>query len=235
MRTFDAIVVHSGGMDSSLCLARAIELHGADRVLSVTFIYGQRHANEVDAARRICELLGVENVRVPISCLNVVTDNALMNVDQEIGTSADGTPTTLVMGRNGLMARVAAIHAAHVRAKCIYMGVIEVEEANSGYRDCSRAYMDLVQAALRMDLGDDGFEIRTPVVKMTKAETMAFGDGMGVLEMLLEETITCYRGIARQGCGACPACDLRNEGLRQFLAEAADKTPDGGRSQARDR
>ncbi len=58
---------------------------------------------------------------------------------------------------------------------------------------------------------------------------------MGVLEMLLEETITCYRGIARQGCGACPACDLRNEGLRQVLAEAADKTPDGGRAQARDR
>lgn len=68
-----------------------------------------------------------------------------------------------------------------------------------------------------MDLGDNGFEVRTPVVKMTKAETMAFGRGMDVLEMLLEETVTCYRGIPREGCGQCPACELRAEGLSQFL------------------
>ena len=218
MSTIEAVVVHSGGMDSSLCLADAVREFGTERVLSLTFSYGQRHAVEVEAARRIAHKMGVPNVVVPISCLERVTDNALMNPELSIGIGEDGAPTTLVLGRNGLMVRVAAIHAHSIGARCIYVGVIEVEEANSGYRDCSRRYMDLMQEILRLDLNDASFEIRTPVVKMTKAETMEFGYQLGVLEMLLEEAVTCYRGVVRQGCGDCPACSLRNEGIRAFAA-----------------
>jgi 7-cyano-7-deazaguanine synthase len=117
------------------------------------------------------------------------------------------------------MARLASIHAHSLGAQSIYMGVMELEEANSGYRDCSRAYMDIIQAALRMDFADDKFEIRTPLVNMTKKETMELGYKLGVLEYLLENTITCYEGIDKEGCLKCPACKLRNSGLKIFSLE----------------
>ena len=120
------------------------------------------------------------------------------------------------------MARIAAIHANEIGANCIFMGVIEVEEANSGYRDCSRKYMDIIQAALRMDFDNQDFEIKTPLVYLTKKQTMELGYQMGNLQYLLDNTITCYEGIIGIGCGVCPACLLRNEGIREFIAENDD-------------
>lgn len=212
-----AVVVHSGGMDSSLCLALAVEEYGADRVLSLSFDYGQRHHDELARAARISAHLGAAHVVLPLDCLNQITSNALTRPGRAIGKNADGTPNTLVAGRNGLMARIAAIHAHSLGAECVYLGVMELEGANSGYRDCSRGYMDLVQSALRLDFNDPGFEIRTPLVRMTKAQTLELGFKLGVLPFLLEETITCYEGKPHEGCGACPACKLRNDGLREFL------------------
>lgn len=213
------IVVHSGGMDSSLCLAYAIREFGAENVLSMGFTYGQRHSQELDRADNICREWGVDRVVIDIRCLAEVTDNALTNHSVAIQHQVDQEPNTLVVGRNGLMARVAAIHANHLGAHSIYMGVIEVESANSGYRDCSREYMDLMQHIMRMDLGDKAFEIRTPICTMTKRETMEFGHEMGVLEYLLDLTITCYEGVDHAGCMRCPACLLRNAGIREFMAD----------------
>ncbi len=219
MSVVDAVVVHSGGMDSSLCLALAVEEFGADRVLSLSFSYGQRHSVELAAAKRIAKHFGVRNVVVPITALGEVTENALMNGAVPIEHAEGEDPNTLVVGRNGLMVRLAAIHAAHLGARCIYVGIIGVEAANSGYRDCTRAYMDLMEEILRIDLDDTGFEVRTPVVAITKEETMKLGHRLGVLQFLLAETITCYEGLQLQGCRTCPACKLRNEGLRRFLVD----------------
>lgn len=216
-----AVVVHSGGMDSSLCLALAIDQFGAENVLSLSFTYGQRHSIELDCAKKICKEWKVDNKVVNISCLNEITDNALMNNDIEI-KSNNKTPNTLVVGRNGLMARVASIHASHIGANCIYMGVIEIEEANSGYRDCSRKYMDIIQASMRMDLASNDFDIKTPLVYMNKKQTMELGYNMGVLQFLLENTISCYEGKPKVGCGKCPACKLRNEGIREYLSVNPD-------------
>ncbi len=212
-----AVVVHSGGMDSSLCLALAAKEFGADQVLSLSFDYGQRHKDELARAARIASHLGCAHVVIPLECLNQITDNALTRPGMAIAKNADGTPNTLVVGRNGLMARIAGIHAHSLGAKCVYLGVMELEGANSGYRDCSRAYMDLIQSALRLDFNDVTFEVRTPLVRMTKAQTMELGDTLGVLPFLLEETVTCYEGKPHEGCGMCPACKLRNDGLREFL------------------
>ena len=99
------------------------------------------------------------------------------------------------------------------------MGVMELEEANSGYRDCSRKYMDIIQEALRMDFADATFEIRTPLVFMNKKESMELGLKLGVIEYLLEKTITCYEGLEKEGCLKCPACKLRNAGLKIFALE----------------
>ncbi|MAX66782.1 MAG: 7-cyano-7-deazaguanine synthase QueC [Halobacteriovoraceae bacterium] len=210
------IVVHSGGMDSSICLALAIEQYGAQNVLAMSFTYGQRHSQELLYAQKICEEWGVERIVIDLNCLNEITENALLNKKTKIEYSQDNIPNTLVVGRNGLMARIAAIHAHHLGAKSIFMGVIEIEEANSGYRDCSRKYMDIIQAGLRMDFAEPEFEIKTPLVYMTKLQTMELAYQIGKLHFLLENTLTCYEGIPKQGCGKCPACKLRNEGIKEF-------------------
>ena len=214
-----AIVVHSGGMDSSLCLALAVQEFGANNVISLSFTYNQRHSEELDRARKISDYFKVDHVELDLTCLSKITDSALIGKNQKIEHKKGETPNTLVVGRNGLMARLAGIHAHSLGAHCIYMGVMELEEANSGYRDCSRAYMDLIEAALRMDFNDAHFEIRTPLVKMNKKETMELGHKLGVLEFLLENTITCYEGIEKEGCLKCPACKLRNQGLKIFSLE----------------
>ncbi|ADI38680.1 7-cyano-7-deazaguanine synthase QueC [Waddlia chondrophila] len=216
MRCKQALVVHSGGMDSSLCLKLAIDRHGADQVLSISFRYGQRHSNELVQAAKICRDWGVDHCVIQLDCLQEITDNALMNTEIAIEHSQGRPPNTLVLGRNGLMARLAAIHANHLGAEKIYMGVIEVEGANSGYRDCSRDYMDLMEKILRIDLDNPRFEIVTPIVQMTKCQTMALADQLGVLDYLLKETITCYEGIGGRGCQHCPACKLRNEGADRY-------------------
>lgn len=221
----EAIVIHSGGMDSSICLATAINDFQRKKVLSLSFQYGQRHSNELEKAREISKNWGVDHVVLSIDCLQEITENALMDSTIEIaGVGESHTPNTLVVGRNGLMARLGAIHAQNLGAHCVYMGVIEVEEANSGYRDCSRRYMDLMEEILRMDLDDPEFSIRTPLVKMTKKETMELAYKQGILEYLLDETITCYKGISHLGCQECPACELRNEGIQQFKMEHPDFT-----------
>lgn len=214
-----AVVVHSGGMDSSLCLALAIEDFGRENVLSLSFRYNQRHSPELIQAARICSDWGVEHTELSLGCVEKITHNALVDHQLTINHPLGQAPNTLVTGRNGLMAFVAGIHAHHLGAHCIYLGVIQVDSDNSGYRDCSREYMDLVQTLLRIDLADPQFEVRTPVVNMTKKETLILGQQLGVLEYLLQETITCYEGIPHYGCQACPACQLRNQGIRQFLAE----------------
>ena len=210
------IVVHSGGMDSSLCLALAIQEFGADAVLAMSFRYGQRHSVELERAAEICQHFGVDRVELPIDCLNAITSNALMSSEADMCIE-NGVPNTLVVGRNGLMGRLAAIHADHLGASCIFMGVIEVESDNSGYRDCSRKYMDRLEGILREDLGNPHFAIRTPLVKMTKAQTMQLGHELGVLSYLLNTSVSCYRGLPRRGCEDCPACELRNQGIAEFL------------------
>jgi len=213
----ETVVIHSGGMDSSLCLAQAIQIHGREKVLSLTFSYNQRHCLEMQRAEQICKDWKVDHAVLDLSCLNQITENSLTRHGMKIEKRKGEPPNTLVVGRNGLMARIGAIQANSLGASSIVMGVIEVESANSGYRDCSRKYMDQMQEILRVDLADSQFEIKTPLVFMTKVETLEWGSRLGVLPYLLENTVTCYQGIDRLGCQECPACQLRNEGIREFV------------------
>jgi 7-cyano-7-deazaguanine synthase len=221
----EAVIVHSGGMDSSICLALARERFGTDACLSLSFNYSQRHSLELERAAEICHNWGVDHTVLPIHCLAQITRNSLTDRSLSIQEGQDGAPpNSLVEGRNGLMARLAAIHAKSLGAGQIYMGVIEVEEANSGYRDCSRHYMDLMQCILRLDLALPTFEICTPLVFMSKAETMAVAQRLGVLDYLLDRTISCYEGLPGAGCGRCPACYLRNEGIQEFRSQDRRET-----------
>jgi 7-cyano-7-deazaguanine synthase len=217
-----AVVAHSGGMDSSLCLALAIRDFGRDPVLSLSFRYHQRHSPELTQAARICQDWGVDHCELSLDCLSEITHNALVNHQIPIDQTPGQPPNTLVTGRNGLMTLLTGIHAHRLGARSIYLGVIQVDSDSSGYRDCSREYMDLVQTLLRIDLADSEFEVRTPVINMTKKQTLELGQELGILDYLLQETITCYEGIPHDGCRVCPACRLRNEGIRQFLTEHPD-------------
>jgi 7-cyano-7-deazaguanine synthase len=214
-----ALVIHSGGMDSSLCLALACREFAKDEVLSVSFAYQQRHTPELMQAAKICRDWQVDHLQLPVDCLQAITSNALIDSSIPIEHLSHQPPNTLVTGRNGLMAHIGGIHAQHLGAHCLYMGVMELEGANSGYRDCSRYYMDLQQQILRIDLDDPHFEIRTPLVRMTKKETLEVANRLGILSYLLEETITCYEGLRGYGCKQCPACLLRNQGIEEFLQE----------------
>lgn len=212
------VVVHSGGMDSSICLALAMKRHGPEQVLSLSFDYGQRHSAEIVQAQKICREWAVDHITIPIPFMKSITRDALTDGTLPIKEGNGAPPSTLVVGRNGLMGRIAAIHAHSLGAASIYMGVIEVEMWNSGYRDCSRDYMDKLQTLLRIDLDNPAFTIETPLVFLTKSETLQIAHNLGVLDVLLTETITCYNGIRFKGCQTCPSCQLRNAGIREFAS-----------------
>lgn len=208
-----AVVIHSGGLDSSLCLYLAIQEFGNKEVLSLSFQYGQRHAPEIEQAAKIARDWNVDHAVVHIDCLKEITKSALIGDAISIEHHANTSANTLVTGRNGLMATLGSIHANHLGASCIYMGIIDEDGRINGYRDCSREYMDLKQKLMRMDLNDPFFEIRTPLVDMTKVETLQLSKKLGILDYLLENTISCYNGIPRQGCGQCPSCLIRNKAI----------------------
>ena len=216
-----AVVIHSGGMDSSLCLALAAREFGPDHVLGLSFRYQQRHSQELEQAALICKTWNIDHAELNIDCLAEITENALTRPDMAIQHEAGYPPNTLVVGRNGLMAWLGSVHAHHLGAQCIYLGVMELEAANSGYRDCSRTYMDALQSILRLDLDSTLFEIRTPLVKMTKLETLQLADSLEIVEFLIEQTITCYEGQFHPGCRMCPACILRNQGIQNFQKNKA--------------
>jgi 7-cyano-7-deazaguanine synthase len=211
-----AVVIHSGGMDSSICLALAINEFGSDEVISLTFSYGQRHSNEVEAAKKITSKWGVEHKIVTLDFLDQLTTNALMDSTLPIIQNGAEPPNTLVLGRNGLMARLGAIFACSRGANVIYMGIMGLEGAHSGYRDCSREYMDLEERVLKLDLDNPLFEIRTPLVHITKLESLKLAERLGVVDYLLKETITCYEGLPGFGCRVCPSCRLKNQAVDEF-------------------
>jgi 7-cyano-7-deazaguanine synthase len=212
-----ALVLHSGGFDSSLCLALAAKEFGKEHVLSLSFRYNQRHAQELIQAEKICTQWGIDHTVLAIDCLQEVTQSALIGKKMQIAHDAQGNANTLVVGRNGLMARLAAIYAHQLGANYLYLGVIADAGQQNGYRDCTRAYMDLKQQILRLDLENPAFEIRTPLVHLNKTEAMELAYTEGLLEQLLKQTLSCYEGVLENGCRECPACQSRHQALKAFL------------------
>jgi len=216
-----ALVLHSGGMDSSLCLALAVDRFGVENVTSVGFCYGQRHSSELTAAGRIAEYFQVQRTVIDLPALPGWEVSSLINSDLAI--SQGDLPNSFVVGRNGLFLMMCAPLIKLMGIETVYVGVMELEGANSGYPDCSRAYIDSVESVIRRDIQNASFEVATPLVQMTKLETLLLADSLGVLDFLLQETVTCYEGIALLGCRSCPACLLRNEAVEQFYQRFPEK------------
>ena len=209
-----AVVLHSGGMDSSICLLLAVQRYGADHVVSVGVQYGQRHHTEMEAAERIAARYHVRREVIAFEPLSSWQESSLVNTTLAIeGVSM---PNSFVPSRNGLFVMIASSYARSVHASSLYVGVMEQEGSSSGYPDCSRAYMDAVQAVIRLDLADPSFAVVTPLVSLSKRESLEIAHVYGELPFLLATTVTCYHGIPSQGCGSCPSCRLRATGLEEF-------------------
>ena len=215
MRNDRALVILSGGQDSTTCLAQAVQMRGAAAVSCITFQYGQRHAREVEVARAVAAHFDVSEHRViDLTWYNQITTTALLDPAMEIH-QAEGAacPNTVVDGRNMLFLLVAAIYA---KSRDICDLIIGVSEADySGYPDCRDVFVKSCNETLNLAM-DYPFRVLTPLMGLTKEETWALADSLGVLEYVAEHTLTCYNGVIGAGCGACPSCELRRRGYEAY-------------------
>lgn len=213
MRQEKAIVVFSGGQDSTTCLFWAKE--SFREVEAVTFNYGQRHSLEIECAKEIAKELGVKHHILDMSLLNQLAPNALTRDDIKVEDGVDGElPSTFVPGRNLLFLSFAGVLASQVGAKHIVTGVCETDF--SGYPDCRDIFVKSMNVTLNLSM-DDNFVIDTPLMWLNKAQTWELADQLGALEFVREKTLTCYNGVIADGCGDCPACKLRKKGLDEYL------------------
>ena len=210
-----ALVLFSGGQDSTTCLYWALKHFSSVRTLC--FFYGQRHSLEVEIARKTAEKAGVPFQVTDVSVIGRLTDNSLTNVDipmdEEIPEQS--CPNTFVPGRNMLFLNFAAVIARANGIKNLVTGVSQTDF--SGYPDCRDTFIRSVNASLNLAM-EEQFVIHTPLMWLDKAQTWQLADELGIFDIIKNETLTCYNGIPGSGCGHCPACKLRNEGLKKYLA-----------------
>ena len=204
-----ALVIFSGGQDSTTCLIQAIQTYGSENVEAITFQYGQRHAIELEKAHLIAADLGVPQTVLDLSLMQQITHNALMDDKAEIRTADSGTPNTFVDGRNALFLLYAAIYAKSRDIVHIITGVCETDF--SGYPDCRDVFVKSMNVTLNLAM-DYAFQIHTPLMYLTKAQTWALADNLGELDYVKTNTHIFYMGVDG-GCGQCPNCVMRERGL----------------------
>jgi 7-cyano-7-deazaguanine synthase len=226
-----ALVLFSGGQDSSTCLAWALARYA--RVETVGFDYGQRHGIELVARITVRERfiaqfpewasrLGPDHM-LDLKGFGAVAESAL-TADREIEMTARGLPSTFVPGRNLVFFVYAAALADRRGIEVLVGGMCETDY--SGYPDCRRATLDAMQQALQLGL-ERPLEVATPLMWLTKAQTWALAHELGgdaLIELILEDSHTCYLGERGErhawgyGCAHCPACELRAKGYAEWRA-----------------
>ena len=209
-----AVVLFSGGQDSTTCLFWAKKQFKT--VYALSFVYGQKHVHEVELARGIAERAEVEFHVMDVSFIsqlgrNSLTDTSLM-MDEE--KPADSFPNTFVPGRNLFFLSIAAVFARERGVRHIVTGVSQTDY--SGYPDCRDSFIKSLNVTLNLAM-DEQFILHTPLMWINKAQTWALADELGVLDVVRNETLTCYNGVPADGCGHCPACKLRRQGLDEYL------------------
>lgn len=210
-----AVVVFSGGQDSTTCLVQALKQY--DEVHAITFDYGQRHKLEIEVAQALAQKLGVAAHKVmDVSLLNELAISSLTRDDIPVSheLQENGLPNSFVPGRNILFLTLAGIYAYQIGANAVITGVCETDF--SGYPDCRNDFIKAMNSALVQGMDRD-LEIVTPLMWLDKAETWALADKYQALDLVRQETLTCYNGVIGDGCGDCPSCELRANGLNQYL------------------
>lgn len=229
--TSRALVLFSGGQDSTTCLLWA--LRHFDKVETIGFDYGQRHAIELEcrpAIRASVSRLFPETSQrlqddhmLDLATLRAISETALTR-EMEIAVAQDGLPNTFVPGRNLLFFTYAAALAYRRGINDLVGGMCETDY--SGYPDCRNATLRSLQESLSRGM-DRNFTIHTPLMWLDKADSWRMAHELGgdaLVTLIRDETHTCYHGTRGEkhawgyGCGACPACDLRKSGYEKFIA-----------------
>ena len=207
-----ALVVLSGGQDSTTCLYWAIDRFGRADVSSITFDYGQRHRIELECAARVAAVAGVPQICLPIDTFTALGGNAL-TADVPVVDEPDeetGLPNTFVPGRNLVFLTYAAAWAWPRHIGNLVTGVTQTDY--SGYPDCRAATLDSLEQTLRLGMESE-IRIHAPLMHRSKKDTVELAMALGALPALAD-THTCYRGL-RPPCGSCPACRLRAGGFAE--------------------
>jgi 7-cyano-7-deazaguanine synthase len=225
-----ALVLFSGGQDSTACLAWALDRYA--RVETIGFDYGQRHRIELECRGTVREeiarafpqwaaRLGDDHL-IELPLIGRICDSAL-TTDRAIELQANGLPNTFVPGRNLLFLTVAGALAYRRGASVLVGGMCETDF--SGYPDCRDNTIKAMQVALSLGL-DKPMTVQTPLMFLTKAQTWALSQSLGgdtLNALIVQHTHTCYLGERGQphawgfGCGRCPACVLRRRGWEEFI------------------
>jgi 7-cyano-7-deazaguanine synthase len=206
-----ALVVLSGGQDSTTCLYWAIDKFGPGTVDTITFDYGQRHRIELECAAAVAQFANVPNRVLPINTFEALGGNALTDeIDALVGQVDTQTnlPNTFVPGRNIVFLTFAAAYAWQNDIDNLVTGVAQTDY--SGYPDCRQETIDALESTLRLGL-ESTVAIHTPLMHLSKKETVLLAKDLGAIEAM-GLTHTCYEG-KRPPCEECPACRLRAKGF----------------------
>jgi 7-cyano-7-deazaguanine synthase len=226
-----ALVLFSGGQDSTACLAWALDRFA--RVETVGFDYGQRHIVEMDARPRVLAAmraqfpkwaakLGDDHV-LPLNVLKTIGGSALTD-EGKIEMGVHGLPTSFVPGRNIFFLTAAAALGYRRGIRDLVGGMCETDY--SGYPDCRQDTITATQRALSLGMETE-FKIHTPLMRLNKTQTWRMAKELGgqaLVDLTIEETVTCYQGDRKHrhvwgyGCAECPACDLRAKGYEGFVS-----------------
>lgn len=209
----EALVVLSGGQDSTTCLYWALDKFGSNAVEAITFDYGQRHRVELGCAARVAEFAGVSHKVMPIDTFAALGGNALTDRNIGVQKEADletGLPNTFVPGRNIVFLTFAAAYAWQRNIEHLVTGVAQTDY--SGYPDCRQETIEALQLTIRLGMASN-VVIHTPLMSLSKKETVLLARDLGALEAMAL-THTCYDG-RRPPCGECPACELRARGFNE--------------------
>jgi len=215
-----ALVVFSGGQDSTTCLGWA--KNRFDLVETITFDYGQKHRVEIMQADKIATILGVKNTVLSLDAFTQLNDSALIDGSQDIGAhhkTHTNLPASFVPNRNAIFFTLAHAFAQKQGINHLITGVNQTDY--SGYPDCREPFMKALELALNLG-SEANITFHYPLMHLTKAETFALSQKEGVLELVLDESHTCYNGIHDEkhawgyGCGECPACVLRKAGWEAY-------------------
>lgn len=210
-----AVVVFSGGQDSTTCLVQALAQY--NEVHAITFDYGQRHCGEIERAKLLANKFNLTSHKImDVSLLNELAISSLTRDSISVSHTLmdNGLPNTFVPGRNILFLTLAGIYAYQLGAETVITGVCETDF--SGYPDCRNEFIKTMNSALELGM-EYKLNIKTPLMWLDKAETWALADKYQALETVRNETLTCYNGIVGDGCGECLACELRANGLYKYL------------------
>jgi 7-cyano-7-deazaguanine synthase len=216
-----AIVIFSGGQDSTTCLGWA--KNRFDETLAVSFFYGQRHEIELQQAKTIARILAVPLQVIDISFYGSMVRSALTGAGDLNASHEDHgeLPASFVPNRNALFVLLAHSLAQTLKVDTLITGVCQTDY--SGYPDCRREFIDAIQHSLNLG-SSSSIAVLTPLMQLTKAQTFKLAETEGVLDLVLKESHTCYNGSAvpnkwGRGCGSCPACRLRAKGFEEYKTQ----------------